>query len=110
MRKLAGIALFLLVLYVSLLIAGEGAGSAENHYNLGRYIGLYGLISLGAGLLIISGGIDLSIGSVIGLSATILVILFKEKGWSPLAAMLATLLAGCVIGLFHGVLVTKLRV
>jgi ribose transport system permease protein len=110
MRKLAGISLFLLVLYGSLLIANEGARSAENHYNLGREIGKYGLISLGAGILIISGGIDLSIGSVIGLSATVLVTLFKEKGWAPLPAMLATLLVGCVIGLFHGVLVTKLRV
>src|SRR5262249_38412786 len=110
MRKLAGITLFLLVLYASLLIANEGARSAENHYNLGRYIGRYGLISLGAGILIMAGGIDLSIGSVVGLSATVLVILFKEKGWSPLAAMLGTLLVGCVIGLLHGVLVTKLRV
>src|SRR5438034_11276068 len=110
MRKLAGIALFLLFLYVSLLSANEGARSAENHYNLGREIGKYGLISLGAGILIISGGIDLSIGSVIGLSATVLVILFKERGWAPLPAMLAALLTGCVIGLFHGVLVTKLRV
>jgi len=110
MRKLAGIGLFLLVLYGLLLSASEGARSGQNHYNLGRAIGLYGLISLGAGLLIISGGIDLSIGSVIGLSSTVLVILFKEKGWAPLPAMLATLLAGCAIGLFHGVLVTKLRV
>jgi len=110
MRKLAGITLFLLFLYASLLSAGEGARSAENHYNLGRHIGKYALVSLGAGILIIAGGIDLSIGSVAGLSATLLVALFTEKGWAPLSAMLATLLVGCVIGLFHGVVVTKLRV
>jgi ribose transport system permease protein len=110
MKKLAGIALFLLFLYVSVLISTEGARSAENHYNLGRYIGRYGLISLGVGILIVSGGIDLSIGSVVALSATVLVILFREKGWAPLPAMLATLLLGCLIGLWHGVLVTKLRV
>jgi ribose transport system permease protein len=110
MKKLAGIALFLLFLYVSLLFADEGARSAENHYNIARRIGLYGLISLGAGILIISGGIDLSIGSVVGLSATLMVILFKEQGLSPLAAMLATVLVGGLIGLFHGLLVTKLRV
>src|SRR5207248_3822265 len=83
MRKLAGITLFLLFLYASLLSAGEGARSPENHYNLGRHIGKYGLVSLGAGILIIAGGIDLSIGSVAGLSATLLVVLFTEKGWAP---------------------------
>jgi ribose transport system permease protein len=109
MKKLAGIALFLLVLYIALLVADEGARSAENHFNLGRRIGMFGIISLGVGILIVSGGIDLSIGSVVALSASLVVLLFKQ-GWSPLAAMLAVLGIGLLIGLVHGLIVTKLRV
>ena len=40
---------------------------ASNHRNLGQRIGLEGILCLGAGLLIITGGVDLSIGSVVGL-------------------------------------------
>ena len=67
MKKLAGIALFLAVLYVLLLSAGEGAASYYNHFNLGQRIGLYGIVTLAAGLVIVTGNIDLSIGSVVGL-------------------------------------------
>ncbi len=110
MKKLAGITLFLLLLYAAVLLADPGARSAENHFNVARRIGLYGIISLGAGLLIISGGIDLSLGSVVGLCATLLAILLRDKAWHPALAIAAVLGLGCAIGLANGLLVTKLRV
>jgi ribose transport system permease protein len=110
MKKLLGIALFLLLLYAALMLSDPGARSVANHFNLGRRIGLYGIVTLGAGLLIISGGIDLSIGSVVGLCSTLLAMLLRERGWPPLLAILAILLLGGCIGLVHGLLVTKLRV
>lgn len=109
MKKLAGIALFLLLLYAALLVSTEGARSGENHFNIARRIGLYGLVTVGVGVLIVSGGIDLSIGSVVALSATFMVVLLRQ-GVGALPAMLATLGLGCLIGLLHGLLVTKLRV
>ena len=115
MKKLIGIVVFLFILYAFLLFADPGARSAENHFNLGKRIGLYGIISLGAGILIITGGIDLSIGSVIGLTSTVLAMLLMKTnqggfGWSPAAAVAATLLLGAFIGLINGLLVTRLRV
>jgi ribose transport system permease protein len=110
MKKLLGLAVFLLVLYVALLLADPGARSAYNHFNLGKRIGLYGIISLGAGLLIIAGGIDLSIGSVVGLCSTVMAILLVDKDWHPLPAMAAVLSLGAGIGLVHGLLVTRVRV
>jgi ribose transport system permease protein len=111
-KKLAGIALFLLILYVILLVALPNNASAwnENHYNLGKRIGLYGIISLGAGLLIITGGIDLSIGSVVALSSAALAVLLIDYRWSPPLAMLAVLGLGVVVGLANGLLVTKVKV
>jgi len=110
MKKLVGITLFLLLLYAALLAADPNAGSAYNHFNLGKRIGLYGIVSLGAGLLIITGGIDLSVGSVVGLCTTLLAMLLVDYQWHPLAAMAAILGLGLLIGLVNGLIVTKLRV
>jgi ribose transport system permease protein len=115
MKKLIGIAVFLLILYVTLLIANKGARSLDNHYNVGKRIGLYGIISLGAGILIITGGIDLSIGSVVGLTSTILAMLLMKPadggfGWHPLPALLVVLAVGTLIGLINGLIVTRLKV
>jgi ribose transport system permease protein len=109
MKKLLGLALFLLVLYVLLLLADPGARGAYNHFNLGKRIGLYGILSLGVGVLIISGGIDLSIGSVVALSATLMAVLVRLE-WHPLAALPAVIGLGALIGVIHGLLVTRLKV
>ena len=67
------------------------------------------MISLGAGLLIIVGGIDLSIGSVVGFCATVLAILLVDLKLSPLMAIVLVLFLGAAIGLVNGLLVTRLR-
>ncbi|HUY87492.1 MAG TPA: ABC transporter permease [Pirellulales bacterium] len=110
MKKLLGLALFLVLLYLLLLASDPGARSAINHFNLGKRIGLYGIISLGAGCLIISGGIDLSIGSVVGLCATVMAMLVAKYDWPALAAVAAVLALGAAIGTIHGLLVTRLKV
>jgi len=110
MKKLLGLALFLLLIYALLLVANPGARSAQNHQNLGQRIGLHGINSLGVGILIITGGIDLSIGSTVGLCATVMAILLVDVGMNPAAAMLVTLALGATIGLVNGLLVTRLRV
>ena len=108
--KLLGITLFLAVLYVSLLLSDPNAGSWENHIRLAERIGFYGIISLAAGILIISGGIDLSIGSVVGLTATLMAILVTDLKWSWAIALPTIIAVGVAIGLFQGLLVTKVRV
>jgi ribose transport system permease protein len=109
MKKIVGISLFLLILYVVLRQLPGGA-SADNHRELGQEIGLYSILSLGAGLLIISGGIDLSMGSVFALCGTLLPILVMGKEWPMGLAFPAMLLLGALIGAVHGLLVTKLRI
>lgn len=112
MKKLLGLAAFLLLLYVLMLLADDSARSLYNHVNLGKRIGLYGVISLGAGILIISGGIDLSIGSVVIFCSTILAMLLTHPKfhWHPVPAIAAVLAVGALVGLVNGLIVTKLRV
>jgi len=126
MKKFIGIFVFLLLVYGFLLFANPGARSAENHFNLARRIGLFGVISLGAGMLIISGGIDLSVGSVVGLSATLFAMILRGESWVGRMfveltgtrnetvlgsyAIITVLITGMLIGSINGLLVTKVRV
>ena len=74
-----------------------------------RWIGLYGVLALGQAFVIITSGIDLSVGSIVGLVGSLLPLLVRELGvplWLGLTAVLALALA---LGLGHGLLVTKLR-
>jgi ribose transport system permease protein len=66
------------------------------------------MLTLGAGVLIIAGGIDLSIGSVFCLAAVGLGLLLKNRV-SEVTAVGAVLAGAAAIGVFHGLLVTRLR-
>jgi len=64
--------------------------------------------ALGMTMVIVSGGIDLSVGSVVALSTVVTAVLLQHQG--PAVAALGALAAGGVCGLVNGVLVTQLRV
>ncbi|MCE9532540.1 MAG: ABC transporter permease [Planctomycetes bacterium] len=68
----------------------------------------FAVLTLGVGVLIISGGIDLSIGSVVGLAGVLFGVLMRN-GVPPFFATLIVLLMGIVIGSLHGLLVTRLK-
>jgi len=133
--RLVGIAVLVLALYASVMSVGPAARSPANQQNLAQRLGFYGILTLGAGVLIISGGIDLSVGSVVGLGAVGLALLVeprgrynlgetlmglaRENGLSDVASWLETswpwlavfliLAVACGIGVVNGLLVTKLR-
>ncbi len=109
MKKVLGILILLVVVFVFTAIANRNFLSAYNLQNIATRSSLYGIISIGVALVIITGGIDLSIGSVIGLVGCLLPIALVRWNWGVPAALL--LVAGvCLgIGLTHGLLITKLR-
>jgi len=65
--------------------------------------------AIGMTLIIVGGGIDLAVGSTIALTGVLCALGIRE-GWPPLAAVLAGVLAGGVIGLVNGLAITRLRV
>ena len=83
--------------------------SPINIANTANLVGLFGIFSIGQGFVIITGGIELSVGSIIALLGVIFVDFIANKGvpW-PLAAVLV-LAIGFVMGLVHGLLITKAR-
>ena len=65
--------------------------------------------AIGMTMIIVSGGIDLSVGSVIALTGVVTAISIRD-GAGPLVAVLYGVLAGGLIGVFNGLLITRLRV
>lgn len=108
MTRIAGVLLLLVGLYAALVSSNPNAAGRSNLFEIANTQGFYGVITLGVALLIITGGIDLSIGSVIALGAVQFALLMHD-GVHPVLALLATVATGAAIGLLHGVLVTKLK-
>jgi ribose transport system permease protein len=108
MARLLGILLLVVGLYALLYTANPNALAGGNLLTLARIQGYFGVLTLGMSVLIISGGIDLSVGAVVALCAALFG-LFCSKGLSPILALLCVLVIGAGIGLLHGFLVTKVR-
>lgn len=97
---------------VWLLFAALAPASFRDPANLAtiaRQASITGTAALGATLVIVGGGIDLSVGSVVALT-TVVVAGALAHGLPPLAALLAGCAAGAACGIANGILVTRLRI
>jgi len=110
MKKELGIFILLLVLCVVTTAINPKFISAVNLANTANQIGMYGIFSLGLGFVIITGGIDLSVGSMLALCGVILSMVLVEKHWPwPLAAALVILIP-MTMGWVHGRLITRMKI
>jgi ribose transport system permease protein len=107
MNRLLGVILMVVVLYAALMASDPNAREWTNQKTIAARLGFYGILTVGVGVLILAGGIDLSIGSVVGLGAVCFGMLL-ESGVSPWLAAPAVIAGSVIIGLVHGLLVTKL--
>ena len=107
MKKILGILGLLLAIFVVTWIVEPKFVSAYNLQNIIRWTSLFGIISIGVAFVIITGGIDLSIGSLIGLVGCLLPMLLAA-GHPPVIALLAVVVLSLAIGLMHGLLITRL--
>ncbi|RMF38619.1 MAG: ABC transporter permease [Planctomycetota bacterium] len=109
MKKILGIFGLLVFICVMTAILSDRFLTEFNIENLIRRSALFGIISIGAAFVIVTGGIDLSIGSVVCLVGCLFPWMLVELEWSPLAALAAISAIALGIGLSHGLLITKLR-
>ena len=98
----------LATLFVGLSFASPYFLTVDNLLNVLRQSSINAILALGQLIVIITAGIDLSIGSVLGVANVILAILLVN-GWHPLAACAAAIATGIGIGLLNGLLLTRLR-
>jgi len=108
--KELGIFVLLVVLCIFVTVMSGGSFlHANNLQNTSRLIGIYGIFSIGLGIVIITGGIDLSVGSLFALLGVLLSLMLTEWHWAWPLAVLATLAAGGLIGILHGFLITRVN-
>ncbi len=108
MKKILGIVGLLIAVFTLTWAIEPKFASAYNLQNIVRWTSLFGIISIGAAFVIITGGIDLSIGSLIGLVGCLLPMLLAA-GYSAPLALLAVLALSLAIGLLHGLLITRIQ-
>ena len=83
--------------------------SSTNFSNIGRAMVIIGIGSIGATIVIISGGFDLSVGSVMAASGMLAAFVINQ-GQSNLVGVVLALMLGCIIGLLNGFVIGYLRI
>ena len=109
MKKILGILGLLVFVCAFTAIVNPQFLNAYNMQNTIRWTALFSIISIGVAFVIITGGIDLSVGSTIGLVGSMLAWLLSVKHWSAPAAVTMVMFVSLLIGLSHGFLITKMR-
>jgi ribose transport system permease protein len=83
---------------------------AGNLSNTANQVGLFGIFSIGEACVIIIGGIELSVGSVIALLGVLFIDLIVNRNVDWVTAFALIIAGGLVIGVIHGLLVTKMKI
>ncbi|WPU95560.1 ABC transporter permease [Mucilaginibacter sabulilitoris] len=110
MKKEKGILIIFIILCVLVSVGNPNFLGATNLQNTARLIGIFGIFSIGSGIVIITRGIDLSVGSVFALVGVLLsMMLVKEKMPWPFA-LLIILALSIFIGWFQGSLIAKSKI
>lgn len=102
----AGTALGLLVLCLGLWIATPYFATAANLANVAEQSAVVGVIAVGMTFVILTGGIDLSVGSLVALAGVVIGLALQRGAPTPVAVA-AGLLAGIVAGVLNGVMITR---
>mgnify|MGYP002802514284 CR=1 FL=1 len=97
-----------LVIFVIWLIITSGATTWNGVTNVLRHSTIIGMMAIGMGFVIITGGIDLSVGSNLALTGIISVQVFNDTG-NAFATFVVAVLFGTMLGLFNGLLIGKAK-
>jgi ribose transport system permease protein len=100
----AGGLIVLLVLFGAMTMASDEFLTGDNLANLARQVAIFGIIAVGQLLVILTAGIDLSVGSVLGLSGCVTAQMLVD-GTPVILAIIVGLAVGVALGLFNGGLV-----
>jgi ribose transport system permease protein len=101
--------LSLIVLFIGLSIASPYFLTANNLTSVARQTAVFNTMALGMTIVIVSGGIDLSVGSILGL-AGLIGTMALERGFPIVVGVLTGIAVGMLCGFLNGLLITRLRI
>jgi ribose transport system permease protein len=99
----------LIVVVILLTIASPYFLTANNLFNIGVQVSVVAIVAVGQTLVILTAGIDLSVGSVAGLGGILGTMAIAKAGFPIIPGVFIGVLAGAVIGLINGLLVTQMK-
>jgi ribose transport system permease protein len=112
--------LALLLMVVIFSVCAEGFFTEDNFWLVLRQVSVNTCLSVGMTLVILTGGIDLSVGSILALSGAIMAGLLKNGlefpafdlfiGFTLLGAVMAGLVTGSFLGFFNGLMITRFKI
>ena len=108
-KKELGLLVLLLVVGAITAILNPRFLSGVNLLDMANLIGLFGIFSIGEGIVIITGGIDLSVGSMFALLGVVFIDLLVNRGMAWPLAILAVLAGGVALGALQGFLVSRAK-
>lgn len=110
MKKELGILVIFICLCITVAIGNPKFLSVNNLQNISRLIGIFGIFSIGSGIVIITKGVDLSVGSLFALTGVLLSLMLVEQklfwGW----AVLITIFVSTALGFLHGFLISRFKI
>ena len=98
----------MLAIFVAYLIFNQGATTWSGVMNILRHSAVVGIMAFGMGMVIISGGIDLSVGSMLALVASFSVVVFNTTN-SVILTFLFAIVFGGICGLLNGLMIGLLK-
>ncbi len=101
---------FILLLVIIGITQSERFFTERNLTNVARQSAFLGIVALGQMLVILTAGIDLSVGSLVKVSILVSAIVMNGESGNVLPAIIATLGLGVLVGLIHGFLINELRI
>ena len=99
----------LIVVFIALSIASPYFLTSNNLFNIGVQVSVVAIIAVGQTLVILTAGIDLSVGSVAGLSGVLGTMAIAQAGFPLVPGVLVGILVGAAVGTVNGLLVTQMR-
>ncbi|MBW8351722.1 ABC transporter permease [Bacillus sp. IITD106] len=99
----------LIILIVTFSLTSPDFLTTTNLLNITRQVSVIGLLSIAMTFVIVSGGIDLSVGSIVAVVSVISTGMMVEYGLSPIVAVLIGIIIGTLIGALNGILISTLN-
>ena len=106
----SGLGVSFLALCIFFATRSEFFLTVANASNLARTLAVVGIVSIGMTLVLVTGGVDISVGSVAALSGVLASLFWLEFGIPLALSTLLALLGGALIGLLNGLIITVLKI
>jgi ribose transport system permease protein len=110
--QVATLAVVLVLMFIFFAITDERRTftTSANLINILRQVSYTGVVAVGATMVLLIGGIDLSVSSVLALTGVVSASLMLKTGWPPVQSLAAALVVAALVGVVNGIIITWVRI